>query len=345
MNTKFNNFERAAGLFVIVAIIGSFAIAISVAVQKGWLAHKVQFSTVFENADGVHAGTGVQIAGLHAGSVEEVELKGENKIKVTFSVLQKFSDHIRQDSKAQLVRPFIIGERVLEITAGKDGTPMLEENSVLPSYEALDLMTILSNKKLINNVESVTEMAGNLKDLLHAFSDQERAKSIVRIFDKLEPLINNLNDMGLGLATLSKQATKHDNLAIVLENTKLLTNELNTALPMIKKNAPELGRNMTIIVANLAQLTQDFNDVKVKAPGLGSDITKVLSNLAQITQDLRTLTPALVEMAPTLPKTGTRTVELIDEFVVLAKALQRSFLLQSNVEEVRKEEEALSTKH
>jgi hypothetical protein len=43
-------------------------------------------------------------------------------------------------------------------------------------------------------------------------------------------------------------------------------------------------------------------------------------------------------MAPTLPKTGTRTVELINEFVILLKALQRSFLLQSNVEEVRKEE-------
>jgi phospholipid/cholesterol/gamma-HCH transport system substrate-binding protein len=346
MNVKFNKYERAAGLFVIVAIIGSFAIAISVAVQKGWFAHKVQFSTVFENADGVHSGTGVQIAGLHAGSVEEVELKGENKIKVTFTVLQKFAEHIRQDSKAQLVRPFIIGERVLEVTVGKDNSPILAENSLLPSYETLDLMTLLSNKTLINNMESMAEMVDKLKVLLLAFSDQDRAKSIVRIFDKLEPLVNNLNDMGLGLATLSKQATKHDNLAIVLDNTKRLTNELNAVLPIVKKNAPELGRNMTIIVNNLAQLTQDFNVVlpmlKAKAPGLGSDITKIMSNLAQITQDLRTLTPAIVEMAPTLPKTGRRTVELIDEFVVLAKALQKSFLLQSNVEEVRKEE-ALST--
>ena len=348
MNIKFNKFERAAGLFVIAAIMGSFAIAISVAVQKGWFAHKVQFSTVFESADGVHSGTVVQIAGLHAGSVEEVELKGENKIKVTFTVLQKFAEHIRQDSKAQLVRPFIIGERVLEVTVGKNDIPMLAENSLLPSCETLDLMTVLSNKKLINNMESMAEMVDNLKVLLHALSDQDRAKSIVRIFDKLEPLINSLNDMGLGLAALSQQATKHDNMAIVLENTKLLTNEINAVLPIAKKNAPELGRNMTIIVNNLAQLTQDFNDVlpmlKAKAPGLESDMTKILDNLAQITQDLRTLTPTLVEMAPTLPKTGRRTIELIDEFVVVLKALQRSFLLQSNAEEVRKEE-ALSTKH
>lgn len=343
MNVKFNKFERAAGLFVIVAIMGSFAIAISVAVQKGWFAHKVQFSTIFENADGVHAGTGVQIAGLHAGSVEEVELKGENKIKVTFTVLQKFAGHIRQDSKAQLVRPFIIGERVLEITVGKDETPMLAENSLLPSYETLDLMTLLSDKKLSENMETMTEIIDNLKVLVNAFTDKRGTEDFIRIVNKIEPLIDNLNDMSTGLAKLSKQATKHDNLAIVLENTKLLTNELNAVLPVVKKNAPELGRNMTIIVNNLAQLTQDFNDVKVKAPGLGSDMTKILSNLAQITQDLRTLTPAIVEMAPALPKTGRRTVELIDEFVVLAKALQRSFLLQSNVEEVRKEE-ALSTK-
>jgi len=347
MIIKFNKFERAAGLFVIVAITGSFAIAISVAVQKGWFAQKVQFSTVFENAEGVHSGTGVQIAGLHAGSVEEVELKGENRIKVTFLVLQKFAGHIRQDSKAQLVRPFIIGDRVLEITVGKDDSPILAENSLLPSYEALDLITILSNKNLIENMESMTKMVGNLNVLLHAFSDQDRAKSIVRIFDKLEPLINNLNDMSSGLAAVSKQATLHDNLAIVLENTKGITHELNAILPLVKKNAPELGRNITIIVNNLSRLSQDFNDVlpllKEKAPGLGSDMTKILSNSAQITQDLRTLTPALVGMAPTLPKTGTRTVELINEFVVLLKALQRSFLLQSNVEEVRKEE-ALSTK-
>jgi len=218
---------------------------------------------------------------------------------------------------------------------------------LLPSYETLDLMTILSNKNLIDNMESMTEMVGNLNVLLNAFSDQDRAKSIVRIFDKLEPLVNNLNDMSSGLAAVSKQATNHDNLAIVLENTKDLTYELNAVLPLVKKNAPELGRNITIIVNNLSRFSQDFNDVlpllKEKAPGLGSDMTKILSNSAQITQDLRTLTPALVGMAPNLPKTGTRTVELINEFVVLLKALQRSFLLQSNVEEVRKEE-ALSTK-
>jgi phospholipid/cholesterol/gamma-HCH transport system substrate-binding protein len=315
MNIKFNKFERVAGLFVVVAIMGSFAVAISVAIQKGWFAPKVQFSTVFKNADGVHSGTSVQIAGLHAGSVDDVELQAENKIKVSFTVLNKFAGHIRQDSKAQLVRPFIIGERVLEVTVGNNETPLLAENSLLPSSETLDLMTVLSDKKLSENMETVTEIIDNLKVLVNAFTDKGRTEGFIRVVDKIEPLINNLNDMSVELAKLSKQATKHENLATVLENANLLTKEINTVLPMVKEKAPGLGRDMTIIVTNLAQLTEDFKKI----------------------------TPALVEIMPSLPKTGRRTVEFIDEFVVLLKALQKSMLLKSNAEEVR-EEEALSAK-
>jgi phospholipid/cholesterol/gamma-HCH transport system substrate-binding protein len=315
MKIKFNKFERVAGLFVIIAIIGSFAIAISVAIQKGWFAHKVQFSTVFESANGVHSGTVVQIAGLHAGSVEDVELQAEKKIKVTFTVLEKFAGHIRRDSKAQLVRPFIIGERVLEITVGNKEAPLLAENGLLPSHETLDLMTMLSDKKLSDNMDAMVGIVDNLKILVNAVTDKNRTEGFIRVVDKIEPLINNLNEMSTELAKLSKQATKHENLATVLENTNHLTQDIYDVLPKVKEEAPSLGRDTTVIIRNLAQLTEDF----------------------------KVLTPVLAEMAPTLPKTGLRTVEFIDEFVVLLKAMQKSMLLKSNADEVR-EEEALRTK-
>lgn len=310
MKVKFNKFERVAGLFVITAIIGCFVIAISVAIQKGWFAPKIQYSTVFNSADGVHSGTGVQISGLRAGAVEDVELLAENKIKVTFTVLQKFTNHIRQDSKAQLIRPYIIGERVLEVTVGNEKSPLLLKNSVLPSTETLDLMSILSDKKLSENMETITELIDNIEVLVDAFANKSRTESFVRVVDKVEPLINNLNEMSIELAKLSKQATKHQNLAIVLENANHLTQEINGILPVVKEKAPDLGRDLTVIVKNMAQLTED----------------------------LKVVTPALVEMAPNLPKTGRRTVEFIDEFVVLLKALQKSMLLRSNAEEVRAEE-------
>lgn len=315
MNIKFNKFERIAGIFVLVALVGSFVIAISVALQKGWFAHKVQFSTIFETANGVHSGTIVQIAGLHAGSVQDVELLAENKIKVTFTVLGKFVKHIRQGSEAQLVRPFIIGERVLEVTVGDSKAPLLAENGLLPSHETMDLMTILSDKKLSEEMEVMAGVIDNLKVLVNALTDKERTEGFIRVVDKIEPLINNLNAMSTGLAKLSQQATKHENLATVLENANHLTTEINGVLPMVKE----------------------------KAPALEQDMEKLVKNLAQMTEDLKTLTPTLVEMAPTLPKTGRRTAEFIDEFVILLKAMQKSMFLKANADEVR-EEEALRAK-
>ena len=162
-------------------------IAISVAIQKGWFAPKIQYITIFQTADGVHSGTGVVIAGLHAGSVEDVELLSENKIKITFTVLQKFAAHIRQDSKAQLIRPYIIGDRVLEVTVGSEKSPLVARNSLLPSVETLDLMSLLSDKKLSENMETITEIIDNLKVLVDAFADKSRTESFVRVVDKIEP--------------------------------------------------------------------------------------------------------------------------------------------------------------
>lgn len=310
MNTKFNKFERVAGLFVLFAVLGAIVTAISVAMQRGWLAPKDQYHTSFENADGVHTGTSVQIAGIRAGSVEDVELGSDNKIHITFDVFKKFSDRIRQDSKAQLVRPFIIGDRVLEITVGKDNTPRIADNGSVESYETMDLMTIFSGRKLSDYLSTMAGLIDNLKILVNAFNDKTRTESFVKIFDQMEPLVVNLNTMSKEVVKLSKQATHHENLGNVLQNVTLLTNEINHMLPIVKQQAPALSHDLHRMILNLTQLTEDF----------------------------KLLTPTIVEVAPLLPKTSQRAIEALNEAVVLIKAMQKSMFMKSNVDEVRVEE-------
>ena len=84
MKVKLTHYERIAGLFVLFAIIGCVVVAVSVAIKQGWFEDKVYFETTFENADGLHEGTVVQMAGLRAGSVSDVQLESNNTIKVTF---------------------------------------------------------------------------------------------------------------------------------------------------------------------------------------------------------------------------------------------------------------------
>lgn len=310
MIVKFNKFERVAGIFVISAVVGGLVFMFSVAVKQGWLDTKVYYTTQFENADGIHPGTTVQIAGLKAGSVDEVELMKGSQIHVRFYVLSKFENKIKEDSIAQLTRPFIIGERVLDVTVGSEEGKALQPEAMMTSHETVDIMTLMSGRKLGNYLETMSSMLGNLKSLAEAFLDKGRTEAFINAFDRVDPLLKNLNTMSLEVIKLSKQATKDENLGNVLGQLSVTTRELNAMLPELSKRAPAMAKDVEDLVKNMALLTGEF----------------------------RVLIPALREVAPELPAASHRALEALDEAVVLMKAMEKSFFVKSNAEEVREQE-------
>ncbi|MBL7544278.1 MAG: MCE family protein [Bdellovibrionaceae bacterium] len=312
MKVKFNKFERIAGLFVLFAIIGCMVMAVSVAIKQGWFENKIKFESIFTNADGVHSGTTVLIAGLRAGSVEEVELLGNNKIRVSYYVLGKFSERIREDSKAQLVRPFVIGDRVLELSVGSPEAKIAQEGVLIDSEETLDLMTLLSGKRLGTSLEKISDMLGNLQFLMEAFLDRDRTRSMLNLFDKLDPLMSNMNNMSEEVIKLSQQLTYKENLKKTISQTAILTKELNVILPELNRRNPQLAKNLAQLTGSLAQMTDDF---------------KVLTNLMK-------------DYGPHVPVVAKRALEALDEATVLMKAMQKNFFLRSSVKEVADEEAA-----
>lgn len=311
MNVKFNKFERVAGLFVLLAIVGSLVTALSVAIKQGWFENKVKYQTVFNSADGIHNGTTVLMAGIRAGGVEDIELLGNNKIKVTFYVIGKFQNRLRSDSRAQLIRPFIIGDRVLELTVGSDTATLVKEGAMIPSEETLDLMTLMSGKKLGNSLEKISGMLENLQYLMETFLDKDRTQSMVRIFDQLDPLLGSMNTMSTEVTKLSKQLTYDQNLKKTLAQTVILTKEFNRILPELNRQNPELAKNLASLTSNLSQMTQEFKNITVMMKNYG----------------------------PEIPTVAKRALEALDEATILMKAMQKNFFLKSSVREVVEEEE------
>ncbi len=311
MIMKFNKFERIAGLFVVFAFLGSIATGVIVALERGWLSPKEHYTTTFINADGVHTGTTVQIQGIKVGSVDDVELMADNKIHITFSVNKKFGDRVRADSRAQLIRPFIIGDRVLDVSvSNSQDEPKIVSYGLIPAIETMDLMTIFSGKNLNQHLSEMAGLVDSIKSLVSAFTDKERSQKFIDIFDNILPLITKLSVLSDEVIKLSQQATHRENLRHVLQNVNVLTNEINGIIPFVKEKAPAISKTLTQMITNLAQLTEDF----------------------------RLLTPTIVEIAPTLPKTTHRAIEALNEAVVLIKAMQKSMFMEGNVRDVRIEE-------
>lgn len=310
MKIKFNQFERVAGLFILAAIVGTILTAASVAVKQGWFEKKIYFSSIFENADGVHQGTVVQMAGLKAGAVEKVELLALNKIKVDYYVLGKFQQRIKSDSQAQLLRPFIIGERVLDISVGGEVGQMLADGSQIQAIEGLDLMTLLSGKKLNVAMQEIGGLVENMRVMIDAFAKKDRAEAVVRMFDRTEKLMKGLDIMVYEVTKLSKQVTKDDQIPVVLNQLATTLGEVNKILPEMNQADPEIGKT----------------------------VTSMLSNVNKLTQDLQVLGPALQASGPELPGATKKAIEALNETVIMLKAMQKSIFIRGSVEEVREEE-------
>ncbi len=319
MMLKFNKFERVAGLFVITAIMGCFAAGVVVAVKKGWFERKVEFKTKFESAAGLTPGTQVQMAGLRVGSVDSVELISDNQVIVTFTIPFKHLNKIREDSVVHTIRPFLIGDKVLEITVGTETAKPVLPGAFVASEGSVDLMDIIGGRKLGTYLEGMGSLMTSLRTVLNAFSDTKRAEALVQVFDQLHPLLVNVNMMAKEMTSLSQQATRKKNLQKIVDNLVTVTNVLDTAMPQLTEvveSNPHLAKDMAGMVQDLSKLT--------------AEMTKVL--------------PVFTELAPELPRVSRRAIEAMDEAVVILKAMQKSFLLKGSVQDVREEEAALAKK-
>ncbi|KYG65440.1 multidrug ABC transporter substrate-binding protein [Bdellovibrio bacteriovorus] len=307
MKVKFSKFERVAGLFIVVAIFGIILTAISAAVKQGWFEPKVRYTTTFENADGLHQGTLVQMSGLRAGAVESVELESDNRIRVSFYILGKFQDRVRENSTVQLIRPFIIGERVLDLSVGHDQFQVLPAHSAVKSLETVDLMTLMSGKNMNSYLSKLGGILESMQVIVDAFADKSRAESMVRVIDRLDPLMKNLNTMSTEVIKLSRQATHDDGVQKLVGNLAVTTKEINRILPELNEENPQLAKDLAVMTQNLATVT-------------------------------RALGPAVKAVEPELPGASVRLVEALNETVVVLKAMQKSFFMRGSVREVRDEE-------
>jgi len=311
VKVRFGKFEKIAGVFVIVAIVGSIAATILVAIKQGWLAKKEDLRAQFTTGDGLHVGTMVQMAGLRAGSVKKVVLETNNEIIVTFEVHEDFFKRIKKDSVAQVIRPFIIGEKVIDISVGSLESQAISAGETLKSQGTTDIMDLISGREMGQYLDTMKSLAENLRMLAENMFSKERSKSLIAIVDSLPTLIKNVNQMSVKVVDLSSTLTEKKHLNVILKNTSHLTEELNTLLPQMIEGAPHFGKELMATLEQVNRLTREF----------------------------QILIPALKEIAPDLPKTSRRTVEAIDELVITLKAVQRNFMLRGKVQEVREEEE------
>ncbi|MCJ8277562.1 MAG: MCE family protein [Bdellovibrionales bacterium] len=312
MKIKFNLFERVAGLFVLTAMGSAVALTIGMGIKKGWFEPKMKLKTYVKAADGIRSGTPVNFSGLQIGSVDSVDLKAGQGVEIQFRVRKRFAKQLHDDAVIRVVRPFIIGEKVLEIDTSEASGPLVKEGQTLMAQQAPDFLEFLGGNKLGNYMESLSSTMENLQKLAEAFLSNERSDKIIELFDEIFPLMEKMNSMASEVSTLSATLTEKKKMAKTIDQFLVLSRQMNKTLPMMSKDMPELSQNVLVLTKNLNQLTKDMNQI----------------------------IPVIKEIAPDIPMTTQKAVKALDETVVTLKAMQKTFFLRSSVREVKEEQQA-----
>jgi phospholipid/cholesterol/gamma-HCH transport system substrate-binding protein len=314
MKIKFNKFERVAGLFVLAIIVTAMVFTVFVAVKQKWFEAKMELETSFQYADHIFPGTPVQMSGLKIGAIKDVELKGDKDVTVRFYVYESYFDKLREDSIVKMMRPFIIGDKVIDITMGSADSPKLKNGAFVQSEPSVDLMDLVSGRSIGPFMDTIQNLSKNIMTLADAFADPERSKAFIRIFDEMSPLMSELRVASKEFVEMATQMTKKKALHRMTSNFATMSREMNRMLPEFRKvveQSPE-------VVANSAQMVE---------------------NMRELTDEMKKLIPVIAAVAPELPEASKRAIEALNEAVIVMKAMQKSFLLRSSVAEVREEEQ------
>ncbi|MBX9769201.1 MAG: MlaD family protein [Bdellovibrionales bacterium] len=313
MKTKFSQFERVAGLFVLVAIGGFFVAGMTIGIRRGWFEAKAVYRAKFTSGDGLFPGMPVQISGLRAGAVDDVELYADNQVVIEFHVLERFANKMRKDSVLRTIRPFLIGDKVIDISTGNMESEIISEGEFVTVESTVDLMDMIGGRHMTSALQSLTAITENMKIVMEAFGDQSRTKAFIQMFDNLSPLLSDARVLSKELIQMSQGLNNKKGLEKTIANAAILTEELKLMAPQIRS----------------------FHE---EAPEIGRDLGRMVSQLTQLTESLAKVLPDLIKIAPELPKATQTAVVAMNEAVIVLKAMQKSFLLKGAVEDVKEDE-------
>lgn len=181
------------GAFILASLVVFFAIIYLLGARARYFESKYELVAEFSEVGGLIEGATVRLAGVQIGRVTAVILspKPGGKVRVTMTVARRFQDRIRLNSEARIATQGLLGDKIVDITAGASNAPPLPPGSVLASQDPHEMSQMFAEGagtlKAVNELASTLRAAVDRLDKGGAFDDVGAAvKSARRITDEVE---------------------------------------------------------------------------------------------------------------------------------------------------------------
>lgn len=349
--------EVKVGLFVTLLVLVLGATLFVLGGSSDLLERRYSLNGAWEDVAGLQEGATVRLAGIDVGEVTRVQVSddlGVRQIMVEMTIMERYQERIRKDSVARIDNVGLLGDKMVAVTMGSPGEPILEDGAWIDTQAPLD---ILEYTKKVQDILTSTGSISNKVDLMLG-SDQEAAQaSLSESFAHMEEIIHRAKT-GPGLAyTLVYDEAIPRRVDNILANFEYASADLRAVTHEIREGdgmaheliygeeGAELAKELRQLANALNALTDDIQNEESLVHALIYDPDK-----AQIMDDLQTTASSLARTAEAIEHgEGTigmlsRDPALYEDLKALVGGAQRNKLLRSYIRQtVQKGEERNAT--
>ncbi len=308
-------YETIVGIFVVASLVVLLIMVIIIARQEGLFQQYVEYRAVFKNVSGLKAGSEVHLAGVTVGNIKEITINPDGSTLVTFNIIKKYSDRVREDSQASIGYMGLLGEKSLDLTAGSTTKPVIPPEGLVASVEPLDITQMLA--KAGPSLEDLSKILHNLADITGGMT--KPGGDLTKILEQVRQIVTKINEGKGTLGALVNDATLYKETTQTVAGAKKIVGEVDQSFfgKGTKDRTQQTLTEFRSTMSSASKTASNLQEATTGLPGMMKKADSFLDNLKKTGKSL----PELITEAET-------TVSDADK---AAKAAQKSWLLRRHV--------------
>lgn len=268
------------GIMVIVGALLFTTAAYLIGQKRDLFSRTFEIRAVFNNVNGLQPGNNVRYAGINVGSVTSITIQNDSVIEVALRIKEKIRPYIKKNARASIGTDGLMGNMIVNISAGTGRSPEVENNDILEAYSRIKTDDILKTLNVTN--ENAAILTANLLDMTQSVM---HGKGIISYLmydtlfrERLDESIYNLaattkktNELMQALQIMTSEMANGKGLAGWILTDTLTEKEISATLSQLTKAATDINSSAVTLRAFADQLKRSEGTL----PTLMNDTTMV----------------------------------------------------------------------
>ena len=274
-NRKIDNVKLGGFVLIglLMLIFGLYKVSNTSLFSKNFL-----LKAHFKNVSGLLVGNNIRYVGVQVGTIENINLLNDSLIEVDMLIDENMRSFIHKKDLVSIGTDGLVGNKLLNISAGSDRTNLVANNDILNSKEAMntDEMMLTLNKTNSNigviaeELKSTVQRLNNSTTLWRILNEETIPNNMIESMVNIKSATVRADLMVAELqAVISNVKKGKGSLGAILTDTAIAIN-LNQAIDKIKK----VGDNADVLTNELNTITQTVKSDLLTSKGAYNALLK-----------------------------------------------------------------------